>query len=292
MKKFYLAEIVTKDKLIHQGLFYQPKNPGKKAMLFVHGLSSTFYAGKTMLEAFADVCENEGIGFVAFNNRGHDLISGMKKVDPTNEKGYTHTYGGAGYEAFEECTLDIEAGVEFLKKQGFTEVILVGHSTGCNKICYTLGTSKLSKVSGVVLMSPLSDRLDPQTKIPWFLYPLARLFVALGLGNKLITGISYLPGTPKRFLSLFSPHSNEDTFDYGDTQPKMTFYSKITQPLLVVFGSRDEYLDRPVAQVRKVFDTLQSSKKYKSIVIQNAFHSYNGKEKEVAKTILEWVRML
>ena len=155
-----------------------------------------------------------------------------------------------------------------------------------------MGTTELPNISGVVLLSPLSDRLDPQTKIPWFLFPVTKLLVKLGWGNKLITGISYLPGTPKRFLSLFSPHSNEDTFDYGDTHPKMTFYSQIVYPLLVVFGSHDEYLDRPVHKVKNVFDTLQHSKKYKSLVVQNALHSYNGNETEVAKTILQWVRML
>lgn len=290
MKQFHLAEIETKDRLIHQGLFYRPKKSGRKAILFVHGLSSTFYAGKIMLEAFAVFCEKEGVGFAVFNNRGHDLISSTKKVDSTNQKGYTHTYGGAGYEVFEECVFDIESGVEFLKKQGFSQIILVGHSTGCNKICYTLGTLKLQNVSGVVLLSPLSDRLDPQAKIPWYLFSLARLFVRFGWGDKLITGVSYFPGTTKRFLSLFSPHSNEDTFDYGDTQPKMMLYSKIREPLLVVFGGNDELMDRPVKEIQKIFNTFQHSKKYKSLVILNALHSFNGKEEVLVHAIDHWIK--
>lgn len=80
MKQFYLAEIVTKDKLIHQGLFYKPTNLGKKAILWVHGLSSTFYGNTKLLEAFGEYCEKEGIGFAVFNNRGHDVVTGIKKT--------------------------------------------------------------------------------------------------------------------------------------------------------------------------------------------------------------------
>lgn len=63
MKQFYLAEIVTKDKLIHQGIFYEPskkpffaKASADKAILWVHGLSGKFYGDVVMMEQFADSC--------------------------------------------------------------------------------------------------------------------------------------------------------------------------------------------------------------------------------------------
>lgn len=292
MKQYYLAEIVTKDKLIHQGLFYKPTKPGEKAILWIHGLSSTFYGNTKLFEAFEEYCEKEGIGFAAFNNRGHNVITGIKKIDKEKTKGYSRMMGGAGVEVFEECIFDLDAGIAFLKKQGFTHVYLAGHSTGANKVCYYAGSKNDPRVAGIALISPLSDRLDPERRPAFYVYLFAKLLTSFGLGSKLLSGLSEYPGTSKRFLSLMIQGSAEDTFDYGDPNPKMTFFSRITKPLLVVFGGIDELADRPVEQIIKVFDSFQHSKEYKSLVISNALHSFNGKEKELVKTILQWVRML
>lgn len=292
MKQFYLAEIVTKDKLIHQGLFYKPTKVGKKAILWVHGLSGTFYGNTKLFEAFAEQCEKEGIGFAAFNNRGHDVVTGIKKIDKEKAKDYTRIVGGAGVEVFEECIFDLDAGIAFLQKQGFTYIYLVGHSTGANKTCYFAGLQNDLRVAGISLISPINDRLDPERRSPFYIHFIAKLLISLGLGSKLLSGLSEYPGTSKRFLSLMTPGSAEDTYDYGDPEPKMTNFSRITKPLLVVFGGIDELADRPVEQIKKVFDAFQNSKKYKSFIVPNALHSFNGKEETLVKTILQWVRML
>lgn len=291
MKQFYLAEIVTKDKLLHQGLFFHPKNAGKKAILWVHGLASTFYGNVPLFEAFADGCEKQGIGFAAFNNRGHDGVTGLKRLDPASEKGYKRITGGAGVEVFEECVHDIDAGVDFLAKQGFTQIFVAGHSTGANKACYWGATTKHPRVAGIILLSPLSDRLNPSGKPPWWSVPLARLLIALGKENMLIS-VSHFPGTPKRLISLVSTGSKEDTFDYGDTPPKMTSFSRITKPLLVIFAGSDELADRPIENIRTVFDQHSRAATYQSVVIPDALHSFNGREKEVVSTILRWASQI
>ncbi len=289
MKQFYLAEIVTKDKLIHHGLFYRPKKPGKKAILWVHGLTSTFYGSVAMLEAFAQGCEEEGIGFAAFNNRGHDIVTGIKKIDPREPKGYTRVNGGAGHERFEDCVYDIDAGISFLVGQGYREIILIGHSTGANKACFYSAKTKNVHVAGIVLTSPLSDRLNPVDKPSWWKVPVVKFLVSIGKGEMLIP-VSHFPGTPKRLLSLMSFGSNEDTFDYGDQQPSMRAFSAIKKPLLVVFGGSDELADRSVVDIKNVFDRFQRSTHYKSVITPDAFHSFNGQEQEVVGTILRWVR--
>lgn len=292
MKQFYLAEITTKDKLIHQGFFYKPKSAGKKAILWVHGLTDNFYGDFRLMEELSEYCEKEGYGLAAFNNRGHDVISSVSKIDPTKPKGKSSLLLGSSYENFRDCVYDIDAGISFLIRQGFFKIILAGTSTGANKTCYYAGTKEDKRLAGIVLCSPVSDRLIPTEKVTWYKRLLLKTLVSVGLGDKLLTGLSYFPATPNRYLSLITPHSLEDAFDYGDHVPQMTFYSKITQPLLVFFGSRDEYLDRPVEKVRKVFNTYQHSKKYKSVVIQNAFHSYNGKEIEIAREVINWITTL
>lgn len=292
MKHFFLTEIVTKDNLIHQGIYYKPKKPTKRVILWVHGLTSTFYNNVKLFELMADACEKEGIGFAAFNNRGHDIVTGIRKIDPGESKGYARVNGGAGYERFEDCIFDIDAGISFLVTQGYTEIILIGHSTGSNKVCYYCGTRKDSKVTGVVLLSPVSDQLDPTLDKEIHrkqLYAMQRR-IKEGKGDELMTGAHVFPLTPRRFVSIFTHHSSEDVFDYGDLDPKLTCFSLIKEPLLVILGCNDEYLDRPVKNVFDVFTQHTRSKKYYSVVIPDALHSYNGKEQEVVSIIFHWMK--
>ena len=294
MTQFHLAEIITKDKLVHQGIFYNPKNPGSKALLWIHGLTGTFYGGVKMLEILTHACEKEGWGFASFNNRGHDMVSGAKKLDPINPKGYSYTMIGAGNEKFEECIHDIEAGVDFLVQQGFKEIILIGHSSGANKVCYYAGVKKHPQVMGIVLASPVSDRLVPridQVKIKRSTVVMNTL-IKKAQGKELLIGHNFFPVTPYRFLSLYLPHSQEDVFDYGDEIPKMKLYSQIKKPLLVVFGNQDDSMDRPATQIQKVFDTKTTSLKYKSVIIPNAEHNFTGQEENFVKTIVEWVKTI
>ncbi|MDP1722011.1 MAG: alpha/beta fold hydrolase [Candidatus Gottesmanbacteria bacterium] len=304
MKQFYLAEIVTKDKLVHQGIYYSPsrKAPafakamaGKtagKAILWIHGLTSTFYNNVKLFELIADACEKEGIGFAAFNNRGHDIVTGIKKIDPREPNEYTRVNGGAGYERFEDCVYDIDAGISFLVKQGYSEIILVGHSTGANKVCYYAGTKRDKRVAGVLLLSPVSDRLEPSLDKEVIEKQLEEMKkkVIDGQGDVLMSSIHVFPVTSNRFISIFEPHSTEDVFDYGDASPKLACFSAIKQPLLVIIGSNDEYLDRPVKNVLDVFARHARSLRYKSVIIRDALHSYSGKEKAVVHTIFRWVR--
>ncbi len=288
---FSLAEVTTQDKLIHQGVFSNPGKPGKKALLWVHGLSSAFYSHIELLNEFARQSKVNGFCFAAFNNRGHDAISGARKLDTRKVKGYSHVNAGAGYESFAESVFDIEAGMKFLTKQGFSQIVLIGHSTGANKVCYFAATRKTPHVGAIILASPLSDRLDTvldQEKLQKDLEHMQNL-VRQGRGDELQLGYHYFPMTPKRFVSLFSKDSLEDQFDYGDSKPKLKYFSKIKLPTLIILGSADEYLDRPAEKVVEVFDAKALSKNYKSIILPDVLHGYQGSEILVVKTICFWI---
>jgi pimeloyl-ACP methyl ester carboxylesterase len=288
MKSYYLTEIITKDNLIHQGIYFEPKKPGDTAILWVHGLTGSFYGDTKLFEKIIDAGEKQGIAFASFNNRGHDMIAGISKVDPKSPKGYTHAVGGAGYEKFEESVYDIDAGITFFVKQGYKKVILVGHSTGANKACYYAGSKKDPRVGGVILASPISDRYTSYGRKPWYIIPFIKLLINIGLGNSLLSGVNFFPITPNRASSLITPNSSEDVFDYGDIKPKLTYFKNIKNTLLVVFGEADEYADRPVVDIKKVFDSVKLPH-FSCKITANATHGFDGKEKELAETIVDWI---
>lgn len=294
MRTYHLVETTTRDHVVHQGLFASPSDPSDTAILWIHGLTSTFYSKPRLHDAFARRCDTAGLGYAAFNNRGHDLITSISRIDRRRRKGRSSIPGGAGQEVFEDSVHDIQAGMDFLRDQGFSRIVVVGHSTGANKSCYHAAMRRHLGLAGVVLVSPTSDRLLPvrEREQIALLLPRMQKLVREGRGDELLTDISYMPMTPNRYVSLYTPLSAEDTFDYGDIHPQMTYFSKITKPLLVVFAGSDEYLDRPVADVKKVFDAKARSKTYTSAVIPEALHSYEGKEQKLAKTIIEWVKTI
>lgn len=290
MKPCLVAEIQTSDGFIHQGMYVCPKKPGKRALLWIHGLTSNFYSASKRIEELVTLCDKSGMGFASFNNRGHDMLASAHRVDLSRASGYSYTTVGSGVENFEQSIYDIDAAISFLVSKGFTEVVLVGSSTGANKACYYCATQKNPSVKGLVLLSPLSDRLVAKISFLKLLY--LKLLKACGLGEKLLTNRSYFPGTVNRFLSLISPKSVEDIFDYGDPEPRLERFSRILQPVLVIFGGEDTLADRDIAIIKKQFDSHQKSLNYKSIIIPNANHGFDGKEKILAKHIIEWINAL
>ena len=293
MKQFYLTEIITKDKLVHQGMFFRPKKPTKKAILYVHGLTDNFYGDLSALEALSGRCEKEGWGLASFNTRGHDIVASVKKLDPQNPKGQTSVSLGSSYENFADCVYDIDAAITFLKKQGFLQVILAGISTGANKVCYYTGTQKDPRIAGVIMLSPISDvSIESKSKHYKENVKQMKTLIKQRKGESLLSGISYLPLTPNRYLSLFDPGGIEDVFDYYSKQPKLTVFSSIKLPLCVVLAGADEYADRPVLDILTVLQKHHRSSNFQGFIIPNAFHSFNGQEQKVADTIFRWIKAL
>ena len=99
--QFDLVETITKDGLVHQGIISRPVTKGKRAVLWVHGLTGRFYGDVKLMNLFAGECTKAGVAFAAFNNRGHDIIAGFHKIDPNEPAGYSRVTIGAGMEVFE-----------------------------------------------------------------------------------------------------------------------------------------------------------------------------------------------
>lgn len=291
---FSLEEITTKDGVIHQGLVAWPEKEGKTAFIWVHGLTGDFYSNTTLLSLFAENSNKKDFAFASFNNRGHDMIAGFRKIDTTSSKGYSYATIGAGFEIFEECVYDIDAAVDFFVQKGYKKIVLLGHSSGANKVSYYAGVVKNVQVSGVVLMCPMSDRLDPSVNKEKIQENIKKCFTLIEQGREdaLITGMHFFPMTAKRYISLVTPNTSEDQFGYGDDPPVLKDYEQIKVPLYVLFAEKDEYADRPMVEIKKIFDLHQKSSLYSSHIIPEVFHNLVGKEKEIIEEIFTWVEKI
>lgn len=291
MAKYELAQISTRDNLVLSGMSFRPKNRKSTAILWVHGLTGTFYGDMIIFNYLTLRCNRNGWGFASFSNRGAECITSLRTVNPTNNL-FGHKSAGAGYEDFRECVYDIEAGISFLEKQGYEDIYIVGHSTGALKVGYYAAVSGDNRVKGVVAASPMSDRLIEVKTNPNLTQNLIRMreLVSRGKGDDLICGLMFMPITPKRYLSLFEKDSLEQTiFDYGSEPPNLEYFQQISKPLFIVLSQADEYADRPIEDIKKFFDKYHKSTYYDCVVMENAQHGYEGQEKEFVQSVTEFI---
>jgi pimeloyl-ACP methyl ester carboxylesterase len=289
---FELIQVETSDHYLHQGLVMIPDLGTTKALLWVHGLTGNFYGSVCLLNQLAKSAQQQGMGIASFNNRGHDCISSIKTVESTQPTSYGHVNGGAGYENFVDSIADIQAGIDYLSQRGIQEILLVGHSTGANKVAYYQAVSQDQRVTAVVLSSPVSDRYGypDQQQLIAKVKQMQEL-VKVGKGDELLLGEMYFPITPKRFLSLFVPGA-EDQMLYGDIPPELPYVKQIKQPVLVLLGQNDEYLDRPIETVLGVFAQSFHSSKSKTLGLPLAGHSYVGFEFDYCQQLFKWILTL
>ena len=95
----------------------------------------------------------------------------------------------------------------------------------------------------------------------------------------------------KRCLSLYTPGTAEDTFPYYREYTDWRAFKSMRVPLAVIIGSRDEGLDRPAKKLIEIFEkNAPNAKSFSGIVIKGANHSFRGKEKELSREIIKFIK--
>lgn len=280
-----LVEFFTPEQIQLRGYILGNSN-AKTWYIFLHGLGGSMLSMRTLAEELIDSSSSA----LLFNNRGHDIISRIKKIDKRKASGFSSFYGGAAHEIFTDCVDDIQGAINFAKEHGAKKIILVGHSTGSQKAIYYLSQNNTKKdVSHVVLLSPLSDFAGVLSRLGLEEYEMilkiAKALVDQGSPHVLLpSSIWAEPIDAQRFLSLYTPVSDEDIFSYP-TPDKDTLLSVVTIPLTVILGGKDEFADRPTQEIKDWFDSKQQSVEYNSKIFSSGTHGFDGSEKSVATFI-------
>ena len=292
-----LAKIKTRDGITLDGIIIEPRRKSKTALIWIHGLTSYFYSSPTLIRELSQLCQKNGIGYFKFNTRGHDIVArgqGNKKLL------------GTTYEKFEDCVYDIRAMILFARKRGYKNIILTGHSTGANKALYYTYKTRDRTVKGIILLGPVSD-IAYDTKLlggKELQKRIARVKRLKSRNPALLVPPQYGIYTTRRYLSLLLPGMPEDVFPYHNPNTKWKELRSVKTPLAVIFGSRDQYLDRPAQKIIEIFqkNTIPTrrnflkknlggqAKSFSGIIIKDADHSFRKKEKELARVIMEWVK--
>lgn len=298
-------QVTTSDGIDLQGLIFLPKDNNYSTHseqtptvvgVWVHGLISSFHSNYKRITTLARVFNEQGMAFATFDTRGHDVIAAGKHADYRRIKGYRSFTIGSAYEQFDHCDRDLEAIVKFLKKK-FARIVLIGHSTGANKVLYYATRRRFKNIPfGLVLLAPVSDVPVMKKEMGKNYEEALRTadeMVKSGKGMELIPRDLVQPiYTAQRFLSLASQQSVEQMFPSKDFKGPLRLFSLAKIPMMVVIGEKDQYLDLPLYKLIETLVTQTTSVKFSPVILRNADHGFDGKEEELADTITTWIKGL
>lgn len=289
MNSAHIVQFETPQGLLLNGFWFGPPKP-HIAYILIHGLSSNAFANHPLVTPLVD----SRTAVFTFSNRGSEKITRFKKRDLRKKKGYSSVTIGEAHEVFTDCVDDIQGAVTYAQKQGAHQIILVGHSTGCQKaIHYLAQRSKQKYVAGVILLAPMSDYAGALKHIEKIQLNRATQYaeklISQGKEHDLIP-LDMWPfmHDAQRFLSLYTPESSEEIFCYVDPLKKPVTLQKVKVPCLIILAGKDEFRDRPIAQIAKWFQQKLRRKTVSIHIINQAPHNFFGFDQKVVSVIKNW----
>ncbi len=281
------VKIVTPRRYVLDGLWFGSLRP-RRVLIFVHGLGSSVFSHPEYLVPFA----SRETAVLYFNNRGHDTMARLRRRIAGAGAKYISEPGGMAHEVFTACADDLHGAVALALAHHAREIILVGHSTGCQKIVYYLGRSAAPRqVRGAILLCPISDyasMLHARPRERRRAEQMARQFMRRGLPHRLLPPeIWPEPLDAQRFLSLYTPESAEEVFPYAQPGKPARRLRRVTQPLLIVLAGADQYSDRPSEAMAAWF--LENARQSEIRIIAGAGHGFHGYEKPLHLMLRRWL---
>ncbi len=310
MKIKHIA-LKTEDELELPGLLYEPDLGSNKAIIYLHGNGggSAFYSIEKM-NGFAKAFTDIGYSFLAFNNRGAYQYHTLKKVETletqnskqSGEVRKEYVKAGTAFEVIKECVLDIDASLECLKSLGYLEFILMGHSTGANKICVYDHYKPENIFSKYIILSGGDDTGMYFTSLGGWkfsqLLKKSRSMVEKGRGNEFAPW-KYMNNiySYKGIFDILNPDGDYNCFPYNEyidpklklsTRELFDYFKRITKPTLVIYGEFDEYLPFTGIEALEILKKQIDNKSHFTFeLIEGADHGFEKKEEKLAEFIIQ-----
>lgn len=253
-------------------------------VVFIHGMCGNFI-DNFFASVWGKYLSRNNIGFIYAHNRGHSIENDIKMID-----GSLKRYG-CMYEIFEESIYDIDLAIKSAKELGYKKVILLGHSYGCNKVIYYY-YKKHPDIIGVILASApdmIGSHLLAQSDDYDELINEAKTNIDNNEPTKLLHKMieDYMYMSSQTYYNWFKEDSNLDNLPLIRGNNKWEQFESINVPVLTFSGSNEEdyYLHLDLLKEKAI---NCSDFEYK--IIDDTGHTYRGKEEEIGKLILDWIK--
>ncbi|MDH3315181.1 MAG: alpha/beta hydrolase [Betaproteobacteria bacterium] len=253
------------------GLYYEPDGGATAgAVLYFHGNTMNFYvcAARFLPPALTRL----GFAFLAFNRRGHDILSTRN----------SRLVEGGAFQTTGEAIEDNRMAAEWLSQRGFPRPVVIGHSNGG-----MLGVRHVAdhpETPALVLLSAgrggtrqdqsggterlfAADRFDE-------LKARAEELVRAGRGKELM----FMPG-------WWYVISAESFLDRITTVPDtIALAPKVKCPVLAIRGDKEDVDRYPAEEFQRA-----AGGPCQVEVVPNCDHFYNGREYAIAEIVSSWL---
>jgi alpha-beta hydrolase superfamily lysophospholipase len=279
-----LVSARTRDGVVLDGVAAHPRGRRGTALLWVHGLGSTFSSGQPLIRALSARLNAVGLGYVKLNTRGHGVVTRAGA-----------RLAGAAFERFGESVHDLRAAIALAVASGYRRVILAGHSTGANKVLHYMARTRDRRVAGLILLGPVSDIAGERKRIGRRVLA-RRVAAAQRIARRdpeALVPRAWGFRSAARFVSLFRPGEAEDVFPYYRPDADWRALGRIRVPTAVIVGGRDEYLDRRATELVAAFERhAGATRGFTGIVVPRASHGFRGHEAALARQVVRWARRI
>ena len=290
-----IIDFLATDGVKLNGILYNCKEKSNEVILAVHGMTSNCF--KERDKVISENSNKNGIDYFCFNNRGSELARYIKKdINGKEEK----IIAGTSYEDVLEGYEDILGAIIKLKELGYENIYLQGHSLGCTKIVYTYNelvdeeeSDVLSNIKVVILLS----LIDIPKAIKVYLGDKFNEYVSLAeekeqeyKSYELMPKDAFInPISAKTFLRYVRDNKDIDFAGYGKDN-ELEKLNNIKVPLMMRWGNQNEMILQSADELVNIVTNIIENKNKDIDYIDGANHQYNGKEKELAEQIIEFIK--
>jgi pimeloyl-ACP methyl ester carboxylesterase len=252
------------------GALHEPDAKASGAVLYFHGNTMNFYTGAARF--LAPALTKLGLAFLAFNRRGHDILTTRVSRAPE----------GGAFQTIAESVADNRFAAQWLAGRGYANPVIIGHSNG--GMLSTRHVVDHPKTPALVLLSAgrggarqdtsggteklfAVDKLDELTQR-------ARALVAAGRGRELM----FMPG----WWYVISAESFLDRIvSVPDT---IALAPQIKCPVLAIRGDQEDRDRYPAEEF-----AAACGGPCEVNIVANCDHFYNGREEHVAGIVSAWL---
>jgi len=266
------AELVSipTDTIPLDGLYYEPEGRAAGAALLFHGNTMNFYVGA--MRFLPPALVKLGLACLAFNRRGHDILSTRNSRTPE----------GGAFQFAREGIEDNQLAARWLAARGFPAPVVIGHSNGgMLAVCHAAdhpGTPALALLSAHgggrnIVQRGAQGGLMVGERVEEFAAR-ARELVKAGQGRELMlmSGWWYAISA-ESFLDRLT-----------ETPDTLELAPRVKCPTLYVRGDREPRANYPAEDFK-----ARAGGPCTVEIVPDCDHFYNGREAAVGEIVSSWL---
>ncbi len=278
------------------GLLSTCKDKTEDIILSVHGMATNCM--KKRETTMAKIANENGIDYFCFNNRGSELVKYTRRyTEGKREK----ELGGTSYEDVLEGYEDITGAIIKLKELGYKNIYLQGHSLGCTKIVYTYNELKdekdemVNNIKGIILNSlidiPRALRIYLRDKFDEYIQYAEEKERNQETSEMMPREAFIHPISVKTFLRYARDNQDIDFANFGEDH-ELRKLNNIDVPLFMRWGNVNEMIAQMPEELVDIMNRVITNPNKDIYYLDGANHSYEGKEEELAKQIIGFIKNL